>query len=155
MSFVVSGLPVETFRPLFGLDEAALARRGALRVTAGSDGRYPCRITLEDARPGDTLLLINHESHGAPTPYRSAYAIYVNESADETRQLTDELPPVLRGRPIALRVFDADGMLVAAELALDDNVREAIELHFEDPSVRYIHAHNAAAGCYAARIDRA
>ena len=62
---------------------------------------------------------------------------------------------MLRGRPIALRVFDADGMLVAAELALDDNVREAIELHFEDPSVRYIHAHNAAAGCYAARIDRA
>ena len=155
MSFVVSGLPVETFRPLFGLTDAALAERGALRVTAGTDGRYPCRITLEDARPGETLLLVNHESHGAPTPYRCAYAIYVSESADATRQLTDALPPVLRGRPIALRVFDEDGMLIAAELALQDNVREAIERHFDDPAARYIHAHNAAAGCYAARIDRA
>jgi hypothetical protein len=155
MSFIVTGLPIETFRPLFGLSDEALAERGVVRVTAKADGRYPCRVSLEDAAPGDTLLLANFESHSAPTPYRSAYAIYVNEAATETRQLEDELPPVLRGRPIALRVFDAAGMLIAAELALHDNVRQALERQLADPACAYIHAHNAAAGCYAARIERA
>ena len=155
MSFIVSGLPVETFQPLFHCSEAALAERGVVRVTAGADGRYPCRVTLEDARPRDTLLLLNFESHSASTPYRSAYAIYVNEAAGETRRVVDDVPPVLRGRPIALRAFDAAGMLIGAELALSDDVAGVIARRFADPAAAYLHAHNAAHGCYAARIDRA
>ena len=62
---------------------------------------------------------------------------------------------MLRGRPIALRAFDADGMLLGAELALDDDVDEPTRAQFDDPAVAYLHAHNAAYGCYAARIDRA
>lgn len=155
MSYSISGLPVETFRPLFGLSDAELAERGVVRRTAGSDGRYPCRVTLEDARPGETLLLLNYEDHAAPTPYRSAYAIYVNESARETRRLVDETPGVLRGRPIALRAFDETGMLLSAELVAPDGVEAAIERRFGDADVAYLHAHNPAAGCFAARIDRA
>jgi hypothetical protein len=153
MSFIVTGLPVETFRPLFGLAEAELARHNARRVTA-ADGRYPCRVTLEDAAPGQSLILVNFEHQNAATPYRSNYAIYVREAASETRRLVDELPPVLRGRPIALRGYDTDGMLLGAELALADDVAEAIARQFADPAVAYLHAHNAAHGCYAARIDR-
>ena len=55
MSFIVSGLPVETFEPLFGLSDAELAERGAVRVTA-DDGRYPCRVTLEDAPTIERIL---------------------------------------------------------------------------------------------------
>ena len=98
---------------------------------------------------------MNWEHHPAATPYRSRYAIYVNEAATQTRRLTDALPPVLRGRPIAVRAFDAAGMLLGAELALNDDVREAILRRFDDPAVAYLHAHNAAHGCFAARIDRA
>jgi hypothetical protein len=154
MSYAVSGLPIETFRPLFGLSDEDLAARGIVRQTAGAEGRYPCRITLEDAKPGQTLLLLNHEHQSAATPYRSNYAIFVNESAAETRHLVDEIPPVLRGRPIALRAFDEAGMLVAAELALADDVEAAIGRQFAKPEVAYLHAHNAAHGCFAARIDR-
>jgi hypothetical protein len=155
MSFAVTGLPLETFRPLFGLDDEALAARGVIRRTATPGGRYPCRITLEDAAPGDTLLLMNYQDHACATPYRNAYAIYVNETAAETRRTVDEVPGVLRGRPIALRVFDAAGMLIAAQLVLDDTVRQATQRQFANPEAAYIHAHNAAAGCFAARIDRA
>jgi hypothetical protein len=154
MSYVVSGLPIETFRPLFGLSDADLAARGILRQTAGPEGRYPCRITLKDAQPGQTLLLLNYEHQDAATPYRSNYAIFVNESAAETQRLVNELPPVLHGRPIALRAFDEAGMLVAAELALADDVEAVIGRHFARPEVAYLHAHNAAQGCFAARIDR-
>ncbi len=154
MSFIVSGLPLETFQPLFGLGDDALAEHGALRVTA-EDGRYPCRVTLEDAPLGQSLLLVNYQHQDAATPYRSNYAIYVNEAARETRRCEGELPPVLRGRPIAIRAFDAAGMLIGAELALNDDVEAAIGRQFANPDAAYLHAHNAAHGCFAARIDRA
>jgi len=155
MSFIVSGLPIETFAPLFGLGEAALAEQNARRVTA-EDGRYPCRVMLEDAPVGQSLLLVNYQHQDAATPYRSNYAIYVSEAARETRRLrAGELPPVLRGRPIAVRAFDGAGMLIGAELALSDDVDAAIGRRFADPDAAYLHAHNAAHGCFAARIDRA
>jgi hypothetical protein len=155
MSFIVSGLPVETFAPLFGLADAELADHNAVRVVAGGTGRYPCRISLEDAKPGERLLLLNYQHQDASTPYRSNYAIYVREAALESRRLEDELPPVLRGRPIALRAFDEAGMLVGAELALNDDVEAAIGRQFANSEAAYLHAHNAAHGCFAARIDRA
>jgi len=85
MSFVVSGLPIETFRPLFGLSDEALAERGVIRRRVDSTPGFPCRITLEDAEPGDTVLLLNYEHQPAETPYRSSHAIYVSEQATETR----------------------------------------------------------------------
>ena len=153
MPFIVTGLPVETFEPLFGLTDEALAEHTAVRVIAG-EGRYPCRVSLEDAQPGQSLLLLNYQHQDAASPYRSNYAIYVNEAARETRRLEGELPPVLRGRPIAVRAFDAVGMLVGAELALNDDVEAAIGRQFANPAAAYLHAHNAAHGCFAARIDR-
>jgi hypothetical protein len=153
MPFIVTGLPVETFEPLFGLTDEALAEHTAVRVIAG-EGRYPCRVSLEDAQPGQSLLLLNYQHQDAASPYRSNYAIYVNEAARETRRLEGELPPVLRGRPIAVRAFDAAGMLVGAELALNDDVEAAIGRQFANPAAAYLHAHNAAHGCFAARIDR-
>jgi Protein of unknown function (DUF1203) len=60
---------------------------------------------------------------------------------------------VLRGRPIALRAFDAAGMLIGAELALDDDVADVTRRLFGNPDAAYLHAHNAAYGCFAARID--
>lgn len=155
MSFSITGLPVEPFQPLFGLGDEALAARHIVRRTAVAGQRFPCRITLEDAAPGETLLLLNWEHQPAASPYRSTHAIFVNEAATAPRRLVGELPPVLRGRPIALRAYDQAGMIVEAALALNDDVGEAIARLFDHPDAAYLHAHNAARGCFAARIDRA
>jgi hypothetical protein len=155
-SFIVSALPVERFAHLVGLSDEALAEHGATRVIADDDGRYPCRVSLEDAAPGQSLLLVNYQHQPAATPYRSNYAVFVSEAARETRRMApDELPPVLRGRPIALRAYDASGMLLGARLALADDVADKAHELLADPAAAYLHAHNAAHGCYAARIDRA
>ena len=155
MTFIVSGLPLETFQPLFGLSDDELAERGVVRRVIEDGDRAPCRITLEDAQPGDAVLLLNYEHQAAASPYRSRYAIYVNEAATATRQLTDELPRVFLGRPLALRAFDAQGFLVGAALAEYEQVRLGITRQFADPDTAYIHVHNAIPGCYAARVDRA
>ncbi|MBB5518142.1 DUF1203 domain-containing protein [Amphiplicatus metriothermophilus] len=155
MSFVIAGLSPEEFAPLYGLDEAALAARGVVRKIADRKPGYPCRVTLQDAEPGERVLLLNHESHKAATPYRSAYAIYVREGASAPARHVDEIPPVLRGRPIALRIFDAGGMLIGADLALSGEPAENIRRALDNPQAAYIDAHNAAYGCFAARVQRA
>lgn len=153
MTYVVSGLPREDFTALFAMSDAELAERNACRVQATGHG-FPCRVSLRDADAGDTLILLHHVSHDVATPYRSSYAIYVNESADDAAPYIDSTPLVFEGRPIALRGFDGRGMLRSAALALPGQADAKIRELLVDPEIAYIHAHNAAHGCYSARIDR-
>jgi hypothetical protein len=156
MSFIVSGLPLEEFRPLFGLPDQALAERGVIRRRVDANPGFPCRITLEDAQPGETVLLLNYEHQSADTPYRARHAIYVSEQARETRRAIDEIPGALRVRKaISLRAFDEAGMMLDADVAPGSELEPAIERLLAIPDVAYLHAHNAGRGCYAARIDRA
>jgi hypothetical protein len=155
MSYVVTGLPLEPFRPLFGLSDEALAEHGVVRYAVDANPGFPCRVTLEDAQPGETVLLVNYEHQSADTPYRSRHAIFVSETATETRRAVDEIPSALLVRKcISLRAFDAAGMMVDAELGAGSELEPMIEKMLAQPSVAYIHAHNAGRGCYAARIDR-
>jgi hypothetical protein len=153
MTYRIEGLRRELFTPLFAMDDDELAARGAVRVTATGPG-FPCRVSLEDANAGESLILFNHTSHDVATPYRSAYAIYVREGADDIAPLIDATPPVFEGRPLGLRAFDAEGMLRNAALALPGQADAKIRELFADENIAYIHAHNAAHGCFSARIDR-
>jgi len=153
MTYSIQGLNPEPFAPLFALDDAGLAALNARRVTATADRGFPCRVSLEDAKAGEALILLHHTSHDVETPYRSAYAIYVRPGV-EAATYRDELPPVFEGRPLALRAFAADGMLQTARLVGPGEADGAIRDLFEDDAITYIDAHNAAYGCFAARIER-
>lgn len=152
MSFIIAGLDPKEFEPLFALSDEALAARGVVRKKATCQPSFPCRVTLEDAAPEETVLLLNYESHKAATPYRSSYAIYVRENAKAAPTFTDELPPVFKNRPIALRIFNAAGHLIAADMGVNDELPVKIEKAFATPEAAYIHAHNAMHGCFAAEI---
>ena len=154
MAYRVFGLSPTPFEGLFGLSDAALAERNAVRVTADKPVGFPCRITLEDAEPGETLILVNHVSQDAPTPYRASHAIFVREGAVEAAVYVDETPPVFAGRTLSLRGFDADGMMRAAALAQPGEADAKIRELLAEPAIVSIHAHNAIRGCFAARIER-
>jgi hypothetical protein len=66
----------------------------------------------------------------------------------------DEVPEVLRSRPLSLRAFDAQGMIVDGELAEGPDLLAAAERLLADPQAAYVHVHFARLGCYAARIER-
>ena len=155
MTYCITGLSPEPFADLIGADAATLAEHGAVRVTAAAKPGYPCRITLDDAEPGETLILLNHVSHDVATPYRSAYAIYVREAAADAATFEDTVPPVFENRPMAFRAFDADGMLRNAALALPGEADAKIRMLFDQPDIAYLHAHNAAHGCFSAKVERA
>jgi hypothetical protein len=155
MSFRVTGLSQEPFRHLFGLSDEALAREGVRRYVADAKPGFPDRIEISDAEPGETLLLVNYEHQPADTPYRASHAIFVRERIVEPTELVDDLPPAMRARPLSLRGFDADGLMVEGDLVDGKEAEAMIERFFANPDVAYIQAHYAKRGCYAGRIDRA
>jgi hypothetical protein len=155
MSFRITGLAAEQFAALFDLSDAELAARGAVRKIA--DGRtpgYPCRVSLTDSQEGDELILVNYEHHPVNSPYRMCFAIYVRRG-EETYDRTDEVPEQLRLRQLAVRAFDADGMMRGYELIGGRDLELAIGRLFTCAGVAYLHIHFAAPGCYAARAVRA
>jgi hypothetical protein len=155
MPFQISGLPRAEFEPLFALTDVELAERAIVRRIVDEFPGFPCRVSLEDARPGERVLLLNYEHLPVASPYRSGHAIYVRETAQDAHPLRNEVPEVLRRRLLSLRAFDAVGMMRAADVVEGKQVEPLIERMLADPKVAYIHAHNAKPGCFAARIDRA
>ena len=154
MTYRIEGLSPAPFAALFAMSDGELAERNAKRVTATASRGFPCRVSLEDAGEGEELILVHHVSHDVATPYRSAFAIYVRERAEAPAEYVDATPPVFEGRPLGLRGFDAEGMLKAALLALPGEADAKIRELFANPEIATIHAHNAAHGCFAARIER-
>jgi hypothetical protein len=155
MSFRITGLPAEDFTHLFDLAGDELAARGAVRriADARSPG-YPCRVSLTDSRAGDELVLVNYEHHPVASPYRMRFAIYVRRG-EETYDAVDAVPEQLRTRTLAVRSFDADAMMLGWQLVDGRHLVAGIEQLFADPRAAYLHVHFAAAGCYAARVERA
>ena len=154
MDYRIKGLPLAPFQPLFGLDETELAARGIVRMVADSKPGYPCRITLEDAEPGESLLLLNWRHQDADTPYRADGPIFVREAAMETRELRNAVPQQQRDRLLSVRAYDAQGWMHDADVLQGTELEAAIERSFADARIDYLHVHNARRGCYACRVER-
>ena len=153
MAYRIEGLAPEAFESLFSMTDGELAARNAVRVTADAGGGYPCRVSLEDAAPGEELVLLNHVSNDVPTPFRTAYAIYVRKGA-EAAAYVDETPDYLGKRTLSLRGFDEAGMLKDASLAMPGEADTKVRALFERAEIATIHAHSATYGCFLARIER-
>ena len=136
------------------MDDARLHTLGARRVIA-DDPRMPCRVSMEHARLGEELLLLNFEHQPANTPYRATHAIYVRKAATKAYDAVDVVPEVLQSRLLAIRAFDAQHMMIDAEVCEGTKAADPFERFLADPQVSYLHVHNAKRGCYAARIERA
>lgn len=156
MSFQMRGLPAKDFSQYFELSDLELKALGIEIVIADdSEPGYPCRIGLDHAAPGTRLLLVNYEHQPAPTPYRSAHAVYVAEGAREADLAPGVVPDPLLARLLSVRAFDASHMMVDATVVPGAEASEAIERLFDNNAVAYLHIHYAMRGCYAARVVRA
>jgi hypothetical protein len=155
MSFRITGLSAEPFRHLYGLSDEELALLGVKRYVADKCPGYPDRIEMRDASIGEKLLLLNHVCQPAKTPYRASHAIFVREGAEHAYDGLDEVPEVMRTRLLSFRAYDAEGMMLDADVVDGKDIEAVILRFFTFPHVAYIHAHNAKRGCYSGRIDRA
>lgn len=154
MDFRIRGLDPAAFTHLHALDDGALASHRAVRRVADSKPGFPCRVTLEDADPGERVLLLNYEHLALDTPYRASHAIFVREQAREPYESVNAIPPALSDRLLSIRAFDGMGSMVDAEIAEGSEAHPLIRKFFSNADVSYLHAHFARRGCFAARIDR-
>ena len=155
MHFRISGLSPLPFQHLYGLPEAELKQLGVIRYLVDAKPGFPDRITMEDAEPGQTVLLLNHVCQSADTPYRASHAIFIREGATQAYDAIDQVPDSLSIRLLSLRAYDDQGMMLDADVVEGMAVETVIARLFDNPAVRYLHVHNARRGCYAGRIDRA
>lgn len=154
MSFRVTGLDPAPFQHLHGLSDPALAALGARRVLVEADNSAPCRITLDDAARGESVLLLNFTHQPADTPYRQQGPIFVRESSARFEGC-NVVPPAMARRTLSVRGFDADHMMIEADVIDGKEASALIERFFVNPDVAYIHAHYARRGCFAALVGRA
>jgi len=110
---------------------------------------------MEHAELGEELLLLNFEHQPANTPYHAAHAIYVRKVADQAFAAVDTVPEVLASRLLAVRAFDAQHMMIDAEVCEGAQAAEMFERFLTNSQTSYLQVHNARRGCYAARVERA
>jgi hypothetical protein len=154
MSFQIAALPRKRFADLFALDDAQLTQRGAKRVIADRAPGFPCRVSLEDAIPGEALVLFPFTHLDTNSPFRASGPVYVRETAHQATPAIGEVPDQLRRRLLSIRAYDGEDLMVASEVVDGRELESAVQRLLESSRVSYLHAHFAAAGCYACRIDR-
>ncbi|MCI0416145.1 DUF1203 domain-containing protein [bacterium] len=154
-NFLISGLPLEAFSNLFELDDAGLAAVNARRCIADSKPGFPCRVSLEDAEIGESIILLTYEHHAVDGPYRGTGPVYVRQSAKQAQLKVNELPDVVKRRLISVRAYNSQSLMVASEVVEGSNLEEQIDRFFSDEQIQYLHLHNAKPGCFSCRVDRA
>jgi hypothetical protein len=154
LNYQINPLNADDFSHLFGLDDESLARHHARRIQVTTKPGYPCRVTLEDASVGESVLLLNYQHLPAASPYRSSHAIFVRERVPSCLPIINEIPEQLKLRLLSIRAFSADGMMVDADVVDGNDCESLIRKLLTIQSVDYLHIHNAKRGCYAARVDK-
>ena len=154
-NFRIVGLSPAQFESLFSLNENELAAKGARRMTVDAKPGFPCRIGLADAEIGETVILLPFVHHDVDSPYRASGPIFVRENAKEAQLAPGEIPEVVTRRTMSVRAYDKDTTMIDGAVVAGTEVKAHIERLFANPKITYLHLHNAGAGCYSCKVERA
>lgn len=154
-NFQVVGIDSNQFNYLFELSEEELKTQGAVKMIANVNPGFPCRVTLEDAKIGEEVILFPFEHHQVDSPYQASGPIFIRKNAQTAKMGIHEIPDILKLRFLSLRVYDHQGMMINATTVKGKDLPEELDLIFEDKAAKYIQVHNAKPGCYNCQINRA
>jgi len=154
-NFRIVGLPAAQFTPLFELSDEQLAKRGARRMTVDAKPGFPCRVGLADAEIGETVILLPFTHHEVNSPYRASGPGFVRENAIEADLPANEVPEVVSTRTMSVRAYNKSAMMVDGAVVPGSEIKAHIARLFADADIEYLHLHNAGAGCYSCRVERA
>lgn len=152
----VDGLDPAPFAPLFALSDEELAQRGIRRVFASDHPgvSYPCRVSLDFAGAGEELLLLNHRHLDAPgSPYRAEGPVFVRRAGRRYAR-SGVYPPVVMQRMMSLRAYDAEGMMLEADVAEKEGLKALVAEWLARPEIAHVDVHSMRRGCFFCRIER-
>ena len=155
MNFQIHALSPAPFASLFNQSSDVLSEAKALKMTVDAHPGYPCRVSLVDAKVGETVLLVNYQHQPARSPFQAAHAIYVREHAEQAFPHPGTVPKLFLKRLISVRAFNGQHLMTNADVVEGACLQEAIPAMLNDFSVDYLHLHNAKLGCFLTRVTRA
>lgn len=153
-SFQLVGIDHAPFESLFELSDEELSRSGAARHFATASPGFPCRVSLDDAREGEELLLVPLVHQPAPSPYHASGPIFVRRGVKQRMLDVGELTEYVTRRLMSVRAYDAAHMMIDASVCEGIAVRAEIGRLLGNGLAAYIHLHNARQGCFSCRVDR-
>lgn len=153
--FQLVGINPQPFVALFALSDEQLQAQGALRCFATESPGYPCRVSLDDAKQGEELLLLPYVHQSGATPYHASGPIFVRRGATQQRCAPGDVPPYVTRRLMSLRAYDAAHMMIDATVCEGPATAQHLQAFFARDEVAYIHLHNAKRGCFSCTALRA
>jgi hypothetical protein len=150
----VRALDDSLFKEFFVKSESELNKHNAKLIIADTSPGFPCRVSLEDAQIGDTMLAIHYCHHNVESAYKSSGPIFIRKNALEKATHINTVPEMFKIRPQSIRAYDLTNEMVDAKISNGDEVKDTIRMFFENKSVSYLHIHNAKQGCFNCRVDR-
>jgi Protein of unknown function (DUF1203) len=154
-NFQVSGLEATMVSHLFSMHEDAMEAAGIVKMTVDRKPGFPCRVSLEDAEPGEEVLLVNYQHHVTPSPYRGAGPIFVRKNAVTAKPAINEVPLLLRHRLLSVRAYTEEGMMTNALVEGGCRLESILQDMFAPSIVNYLQIHNAKQGCWLCTVKRA
>jgi hypothetical protein len=155
MDFKFLALSEHGFESFFSMSDSELAEHGALWIEVDSSPGYPCRISLEDAKVGERVLAMSFAHHDVKSPYNSSGPIFVRENAKRASLEINQVPVMLRHRQLSIRGYTSDAMMIGADVVDGEQLESHLHRLFQNPSIEYIHVHNAKPGCFNCTVVRA
>lgn len=154
INFQIKSLEFKKFEYLFNLTDIQLIKINAKKLVVDESPGYPCRISLEDAKIGETIIAMSFMHHDVDSPYKSSGPIFIRQNSATAKININELPKVLENRHLSLRAYDSKNMMVNALTVQGNDIGNKIQYLFADNIVEYIHIHNANPGCFSCSVDR-
>lgn len=151
--FRITGIE-DDYNYLFDLSPGELSKQGAVRMVVDKKPGYPCRVSLQDAEIGEEVVLFPYKHHNTDSPYQSTGPVFVRKDAKKPELRMNEIPEMLLHRLLSLRVYNTQGMMIAAKTIEGDRLEHEIEVIFSDEPANYIQVHNSSPGCYNCQINR-
>ena len=137
-----------------GLDDNGNALR---RITASSEGGFPCRHCLQCAAPGETMLLGSYNLTGPCGIYWTPSPIFLHADACARFASRNEIAPIVRlNTLVSVRVYDGQDQCIydLGEVCSGNAVDAPLERALADTRTAFVNIHTARPGCLLSRVER-
>jgi hypothetical protein len=130
-------------------------------VEEPATGKGPCRVSLTAFTQGqDVRLLIAYSPFTIDNAFNQPGPIFIHKKEIESYSDIHNFPPEIKADkvnfPLSLIGYSKDQTMIFTKLVGDEDADLLIPKIFETHSeVEYLHARNAAAGCFICKIERA
>jgi hypothetical protein len=154
-NFIIRSLQHSEFTSLFEPGSSELEKSGAIKMTVNKNPGFPCRVSLQDAEIGEEVILLPYQHHKTNSPYQSSGPIFIRKNAVTANLEINEIPAMLVRRLLSIRAYDKYGMMLESFVVEGTELKSLLTKIFSNPEINYAHVHNAKAGCYNCKVERA